>query len=162
MPTLKASLARSAESYAKRALVAYVEENPDDFVVFGGIAVELAVKAKLAELNPTFLAENGKFFNWARGLDQAADSVEKLPPALKTVGAAEAVQRLLSFHPEFRTPLASVGTSSTFGMLNPTWESTTQPQFKHHSCLSCAPSTHYCSQIPICFGHHTSTSLPPS
>src|SRR5947208_1597233 len=50
------ALAKSAERYAKRALEAFVNDDDPDFFLFAGVAVEHALKARLVNENPAFLA----------------------------------------------------------------------------------------------------------
>ena len=101
--SLLTSLSESAASYATRALEAYVMDDLSDFVLFAGIAIEHAAKAKLARANPAFLA--GRDFRSAVALSRASDDVRKLPPGTKTVGAAEALSRAAALEPSLSSHL---------------------------------------------------------
>ena len=101
--SLRTSLSESAASYATRALEAYVMDDLSDFVLFAGIAIEHAAKAKLARANPAFLA--GRDFRSTVALSRASDDVRKLPPGTKTVGAAEALSRAAALEPSLSSHL---------------------------------------------------------
>ena len=69
---------RRRQNYAQRAVAAYLDDDPADFSLFAGVAVELLVKWRLATGNPTFIAPQ-KPFQSAVDLLRHADDIEQLP-----------------------------------------------------------------------------------
>ncbi|HUP15316.1 MAG TPA: hypothetical protein VM848_04625 [Acidimicrobiia bacterium] len=100
MTALDAWLGDSAGKYAKRALEAFVTGDLGDFVLFGGVAIEHAVKTKLAREHPTFLAARDSFSS-VIALHRATDA-NRIPSGTKTVGAREAMVRLFALYPELK------------------------------------------------------------
>ena len=90
--SLRHSLALSAEKYCKRALAAFVSDEDSDFFLFAGIAVEQALKARLAGENAAYLAPD-RHFRSTVALTRAAKDIESLPAGTRTVGGAEAFRR---------------------------------------------------------------------
>jgi hypothetical protein len=99
--SLATALADGATKHALRAVDFFVAGELADFYLAAGIAIELAMKARLARENPTFLAPD-RGFKHAVALAQTHDDVNKLPPGTKTVGAAEAIARVSELEPAFK------------------------------------------------------------
>jgi hypothetical protein len=95
-PTLASQLAASAERHARRALEYFVRnDTPEDFYLHAGTAIELAVKSRLAESNPAFLApEGGKWFGPALALGRGQPMPPNLASKIASVAAQEAINRL--------------------------------------------------------------------
>ncbi len=91
-------LGQSAEQYSTRAFAAYVEGSTSDFFLFAGIALEHAIKAKLARAQASYVAPNGNF-GAALALDRFANDVDALPHGTKTIGALVALSRLKLLDP---------------------------------------------------------------
>ena len=66
-----------------RALESYVTEAYGDFVLFGGVAIEHACKAKLARINSVFLAPD-RGFESAVALERGHQDVGRLSAEVKT------------------------------------------------------------------------------
>lgn len=94
-------MSQGAGSYAQRALESYAKGETGDFVLFGGMAIELAVKAKLSRENPLFLAP-GNTFRSAIELHHSGGDMALVPSGTKTVGAMEAIDRLCQLQPDLR------------------------------------------------------------
>jgi hypothetical protein len=92
-------LAERAESYAHKALAAYVAGEYHDFFLFAGVAVELAVKNRLVAECPTFLAASRRFES-SLELWKAGHSLHTLPSGIPTVAGTEAFDRLALMEPE--------------------------------------------------------------
>jgi len=78
-------LRERATTYARRALAAYVSQEYHDFFLFAGLAVELAIKSRLAEENLMFLAP-AQNFAATLALWNARGDVVRLPPGTRTIG----------------------------------------------------------------------------
>lgn len=104
---LHLSLAESAERYAKRALAAFVNEEDAEFALCAGIAVELAMKARLARENPVFVAPERNFPAVVALVRLGAD-VEKLPMGTHTATARQALERVEYLDPSFSAHSAGV------------------------------------------------------
>jgi hypothetical protein len=87
-----------AAAYAHKTIVAYVEGEHHDFFLFAGVAVELAVKNRLAVECPTFLASSKKFES-SLELWRTRHDLRTLPSGVPTVAGAEAVDRLTMAEP---------------------------------------------------------------
>jgi hypothetical protein len=96
MQTLRNALGQSAETTAKRALSCFVEEQWDDFVLFAGISLEHAAKAKLVAENPAHIASG---FASAHALTRAQRDVSLLPASVRTIGGADALDRAAVLDP---------------------------------------------------------------
>ena len=107
MTGLLDTLADSAATYARRALEAYVGDQQPDFFLFGGIAVEQALKARLVRANPAFIAPRDPFLA-AVTFVRAADDVSLIPLGTPSVGAVEAVKRVLVLDKDLTPDLAGV------------------------------------------------------
>lgn len=105
--SLRQSLALSAEKYCKRALTAFVGEDDPDFFLFAGIAVEHALKARLASENPAYLGPDRQFRSTVT-LVRAAKDIAALPSGTRTIGAAEAFNRAVEIEPALKTHEPSV------------------------------------------------------
>jgi hypothetical protein len=92
---LAAQLGLSAGRHAKRALAFYVSGEIPEFYLHAGTALELAVKAKLANHNPAFLAPEGnRWFGPALAFGRGKPVPPNLAEKIASVGANEAVNRL--------------------------------------------------------------------
>lgn len=101
---LRSSLGSTAGKHAHAALDAYRRGDFETFYVQAGIALELAMKAKLAGISPYLLAPDGvKWFqhgqNFAKGLTSAK--------GLRSVSADHALQRLQAIEPALMAGIAS-------------------------------------------------------
>ncbi|MHB8246210.1 MAG: hypothetical protein ACYDGN_12825 [Acidimicrobiales bacterium] len=100
-------LRERACEYSQRALAAYVDELYHDFFLFAGLAVELAIKARLAEETLVFLAPD-KHFSSTLALWGARDDIARLPTGTRTVGGMEALARLIQIQPSVASMQAGV------------------------------------------------------
>jgi hypothetical protein len=107
MVTLLDHLAAQAATHARRGLSAYLRGDDSEFFLFAGIAVELAMKTKLARENPAFLAPANKFDS-AVALTRLSGDMDRLPPGLQTIGGGDALRRLEELDPAFRDHHRSV------------------------------------------------------
>jgi hypothetical protein len=87
-----------ASEYAKRAMTEYLGANYHDFFLFAGLGIELALKARLAEVNLAFLAPDGKF-DAAIELSNASEDIGRLSSGTRTVGARVALDRFVQLQP---------------------------------------------------------------
>ena len=101
MASIGSTLSRSAGEYAQRALESYVTGAIADFVVFGGIAIEHALKAKLAKENVLFLAKRNDFKS-ALDLHRSEGDAGRLQSGTRTIGAADAIEYFCQLEPEMR------------------------------------------------------------
>jgi len=85
-----------------RAISAFQDKQLSDFYLFAGVALEHAMKAKLAEDNPVFLSED-KNFGSAVALWRTREDVSTLPPETRTISGRIAFQRLVDLDPAFST-----------------------------------------------------------
>jgi hypothetical protein len=90
-------LRERASEYAKRAMTEYVSSNLHDFFLFAGLGIELALKSRLAEQNPAFLAPDGRFAS-AIALSNASEDIARLPSGTRTVGGRVALDRYVQLH----------------------------------------------------------------
>jgi hypothetical protein len=106
-PSLASQLADSAARHAVRALEFYVRgEPPEDFYLHVGTALELAVKARIAEHNSAFLAPEGtKWFGPALALGRGQPVPPNLAQRITSVGAQDALSRLRQLEPKLGTVL---------------------------------------------------------
>lgn len=102
--SLRSSLGRTAGKHAHAALDAYRREDFETFYVEAGIALELAMKAKLAGISPYLLAPDG--FKWFQHGFQFAKGVTAAK-ALKSVSADQAAHRLQVIEPALMAGIAS-------------------------------------------------------
>jgi hypothetical protein len=113
--SLLGSLASSAADYAHRALEAYVTGHQADFYVYGGFAVELALKARLVRSNPAFIAPREQFLA-AVAFTKASRDVSLVPPGTPSVGAVESLRRVIALDPAIKHDLT--GTEELFRLRN--------------------------------------------
>lgn len=96
---IEEALAESARRYTHRAVESFVRGDFADFCLAAGIAVELAVKTRLAQHNVAFIApDNG--FKSAAALWRMRDNIEALPLETRTVSASEGFKRLAELEPK--------------------------------------------------------------
>src|SRR4051812_855664 len=101
MPTsIARALADAATRYAHRAVDAFIQEEFADFYLSAGIALEQAMKARLARENASFLAPD-RGFKSAVVLWKTRADVDRLPVGTKTVGGVEAFRRVTELEPLF-------------------------------------------------------------
>lgn len=93
MTSIMEALADSAARYAHRAVDNYVDNDLGDFYLTAGIAVEQAMKARLARDNIAFIAPD-RGFKSAVELWRTRDDIESLPVGTRTIGGADAVERV--------------------------------------------------------------------
>lgn len=93
---LRRSLGIKAGEHAHAALSAYHQINFETFYVEAGVALELAMKAKLAGISPYLLAPN--ITNWFKHGHQFAKGVTA-EATLRSVSASEALNRLDKIEP---------------------------------------------------------------
>ena len=100
-----------------RALSMYTNGKIRDFFLFAGQAIELACKALLADKNIAFLApiKDSKFL--ACDLWKFRNHIEKLPAGVTTIGAKDAIGRLVKMNP-FMRELQDRGVTELFAQRN--------------------------------------------
>lgn len=93
MTSIVDALAKSAMKYAHRAVEHYVNGEHADFYLTAGIALEQAMKFRLAGENILFIAPDRSFTS-AVELWRTREDIDSLPVGTKTIGGAEAVARV--------------------------------------------------------------------
>ena len=89
---------KRVDDYARRALVSFVGGSHHDFFLFAGLTVELAIKAKIAQVTLVYLAPKNDFQS-TMALWTAHEDVGRLPPGVRTIGGKDAVDRMIQVHP---------------------------------------------------------------
>lgn len=107
VPSVARSLAEAATRYAHRAVASYIRGDYEDFYLSAGIALEQAMKARLARANVAFIAPD-RHFRSALALWQTRDDVSKLPIGTRTIGGSEALERVKELEPGFDRHVESV------------------------------------------------------
>ena len=107
MTSIARALADSATRYAHRAVDNYVADDLVDFYLSAGIAIEQAMKARLARENIAFIAPD-RAFTSAVELWRTRDDIKLLPVGTKTIGGAEAVARVAVIEKAFSPHADSV------------------------------------------------------
>lgn len=110
MPSLREHLANKAAEYSGRAVRAYVDERVGDFALYAGIGLELAIKAKLAGMNPVFLANRRAFTRSAVALHRSATDISLLPTSVSTTDAKDALELLVHLEPNLQEQLSTAKT----------------------------------------------------
>lgn len=101
MPTsIVQSLGDAATRYAHRAVESFVGHELTDFYLSAGIALEQAMKTRLARENIAFIGPDRAFKSTA-ALWKAQHDVGQLPIGTRTVGGAEAFDRVKYLEPSF-------------------------------------------------------------
>jgi hypothetical protein len=93
-------LATNAAANAHKAIEYYVSQDYPEFFLRGGIALEQAMKARLARENAAFLAPQEKF-PAARHPWRAREDVSKVPTRTATVTAKVTLERVVVLEPSF-------------------------------------------------------------
>lgn len=93
MTSIHRALAQSATRYAHRAVDNYVADDLAEFYLSAGIAIEHAMKSRLARENVTFIAPD-RAFTSAVELWRTRDDIKLLPVGTRTIGGIEAVTRV--------------------------------------------------------------------
>ncbi len=93
MPSTAEALAETAQKYACRAVSSFLGNDHNDFYLAAGVALEQALKARLAREDVLFIAPANDFRS-ALALQRTADDFKLLPFGTRTVGGAEAVTRV--------------------------------------------------------------------
>jgi hypothetical protein len=102
--SLRTRIGRTAGEHAHAALDAYRRESFETFYVEAGIALELAMKAKLAGESPYLLAVDGpKWFQHGYRIAKG----DTTSPAPKSVSAKDALDRLKLLEPGLVTGIAT-------------------------------------------------------
>ncbi|HET7486645.1 MAG TPA: hypothetical protein VFJ85_01865 [Acidimicrobiales bacterium] len=107
MTSIQRALADSAAAYAHRAVDSFVSDNLADFYLLAGISIEHAMKARLARENIAFIAPD-RAFTSALELWRTRDDIKSLPVGTKTIGGAEAINRLAIIEKSFAVHADSV------------------------------------------------------
>ena len=100
MPSINQSLSDGATKYSLRAVASYLEGDFEDFYLAAGIAIEQAMKSRLARENVAFIAPD-KNFKAALALWNTQNDVSKLPFGTRTIGGVEALDRTRDIEPSF-------------------------------------------------------------
>lgn len=113
MASIDGNLRAAAERNAKSATDWYVDGDIAMFAVAAGLAVELALKFRLAQESPLYLADGSSktWFRNARALWVARNNAELLPAEVRTITAQEAFDRVVELDPtcgRIRTAFADV------------------------------------------------------
>lgn len=101
MSALSDHLLGGAATYGRRAIGAYLDDDPKDFGLFAGLAVELLLKWRLALENPAFVAAPNSFSS-AVHLTRHAEDVEGLPPDIRTVTGTDAMKSVTTLVPALK------------------------------------------------------------
>jgi hypothetical protein len=108
VPSTAEALAKTAQKYARRAVSSFIDNDHNDFYLAAGVALEQALKARLAREDVLFIAPANEFRS-AVALQRTADDFKLLPFGTRTVGGADAVARVTildrSFLPHSETAL---------------------------------------------------------
>ena len=101
MASIDSNLRASAERNSRIALDRYVDYDIAQFAVAAGLAVEHALKFRLARESPLLLADGASkaWLQNARELSKARDNAELLPPEVRTITALEAFDRVVVLDP---------------------------------------------------------------
>ncbi len=102
--SLRARLGRTALQHSHAALDAYRREEYETFYVEAGIALELAMKAKLAGVSPYLLAADG--YGWFMHGHRMARG-DTILPGPKSVSAKDAMERLRAIDADLVTGIAA-------------------------------------------------------
>lgn len=93
MPSTSQGLAETAQKYARRAVSYFIDNDHSDFYLAAGVALEHAMKARLAREDVLFIAPANDFRS-AVALWRTADNFQSLPFGTRTVSGADAVARV--------------------------------------------------------------------
>ncbi len=107
MSSIAHALAESASRYAHRAVDNYVGNDLGEFYLAAGIAIEQAMKSRLARDNVVFIAPERSFTS-AVELWRTRDDIGSLPVGTKTIGGADAVARVAIVERRFAPHAESV------------------------------------------------------
>ena len=102
MASIDGDLRVSAERNSIIATDRYVDGEVAQFAVAAGLAVEHALKFRLAQESPLYLADGGSSKAWfqnARALWNARNDAELLLPEVRTISAQEACDRVVVLDP---------------------------------------------------------------
>ncbi len=102
--SLRARLGRTAQQHSHAALDAYRREAYETFYVEAGIALELAMKAKLAGVSPYLLAADG--YGWFKHGYRMARG-DTVLPGPKSASAKDAMERLRTIDADLVTGIAA-------------------------------------------------------
>jgi hypothetical protein len=99
--SIDGNLRAAAERNAKTAVDRYVDGDFAMFAIAAGLAVELAVKFRLAQESPLYLADGSSktWFRHAHALWIARNDIELLPAEVRTITAQEAFDRAVELDP---------------------------------------------------------------
>lgn len=104
---IASSLAASAGRYARLALSEYAGNQSELFLLHAGLAIEHALKAKIARENAALLAP-AKNYEAAIALGRASDDMARLPRLTKTIGAMDALAIAIVIDPSLKGPTNGV------------------------------------------------------
>ncbi|HEV2071236.1 MAG TPA: hypothetical protein VGR26_15715 [Acidimicrobiales bacterium] len=93
VPSTSQGLAETAQKYARRAVSYFIDNDHSDFYLAAGVALEHAMKARLAREDVLFIAPANDFRS-AVALWRTADNFQSLPFGTRTVSGADAVARV--------------------------------------------------------------------